>query len=127
MLGWKWSPQQISATLKRVFPHQREFHVSHETIYTGSLPRIALERPDLVARLVLAVTSGGIDMKSLGVRNWREGFARAYSSLELREISQPILLVWGNADLFSTVAVDRKLLELLPSARRHVVPVATTN
>ena len=35
MLGWKWSPQQISATLKRVFPHQREFQVSHETIYTA--------------------------------------------------------------------------------------------
>ena len=35
MLGWKWSPQQISATLRRVFPHQREFQVSHETIYTA--------------------------------------------------------------------------------------------
>jgi transposase, IS30 family len=35
MLGWKWSPQQIAATLKQVFPHQREFHVSHETIYTA--------------------------------------------------------------------------------------------
>jgi IS30 family transposase len=35
MLGWKWLPQQISATLKQVFPHQREFQVSHETIYTA--------------------------------------------------------------------------------------------
>ena len=35
MLGWKWSPQQISAILRPVFPHQREFHVSHETIYTA--------------------------------------------------------------------------------------------
>jgi IS30 family transposase len=35
MLGWKWSPQQISATLRRVCPHQREFQVSHETIYTA--------------------------------------------------------------------------------------------
>lgn len=35
MLGWRWSPQQISATLRRVFPHQREFQVSHETIYTA--------------------------------------------------------------------------------------------
>ena len=29
-----WSPQQIAATLKRVYPGQRERHVSHETIYT---------------------------------------------------------------------------------------------
>jgi IS30 family transposase len=35
MLGWKWSLQQISATLWRVFPHQRAFHVSHETIHTA--------------------------------------------------------------------------------------------
>ena len=35
MLAWKWSPQQISATLRQVFPHQREFQVSHETIYTA--------------------------------------------------------------------------------------------
>lgn len=35
MLGWKWSPHQISATLRRVFPFQREFQVSHETIYAA--------------------------------------------------------------------------------------------
>jgi IS30 family transposase len=32
MPGWKWEPQQISATLRRVFPLQREFQVSHETM-----------------------------------------------------------------------------------------------
>ncbi len=31
LLDWKWSPQQIAATLKRAFPHQTERHVSHET------------------------------------------------------------------------------------------------
>jgi IS30 family transposase len=35
MLGWKWSPQQISATLRRVYLLQREFQGSHETIYTA--------------------------------------------------------------------------------------------
>ncbi len=34
LLQWRWSPQQIAATLKRVFPKQPERHVSHETIYT---------------------------------------------------------------------------------------------
>ena len=32
---WKWSPQQIAATLERVFPDEPERHVSHETLYTA--------------------------------------------------------------------------------------------
>ena len=35
LLDWKWSPQQIAATLKRVFPNEPERHVSPETIYTA--------------------------------------------------------------------------------------------
>src|SRR5512135_17707 len=35
LLDWKWSPQQIAATLKRVFPNEPARHVSHETIYTA--------------------------------------------------------------------------------------------
>jgi len=46
LLSWKWSPQQIAATLKRVFPHEPERHVSHETIYTAiyAQPRGELRR-----------------------------------------------------------------------------------
>lgn len=33
MLSWKWSPQQISATLKRMHPHDPSARLSHETIY----------------------------------------------------------------------------------------------
>ncbi len=52
MLDWKWSPQQIAATLKRVFPDDPERHVSHETIYTAiyAQPRGEL-RKQLVACL----------------------------------------------------------------------------
>jgi len=46
LLSWKWSPQQIAATLKRVHPDQPEHHVSHETIYTAiyAQPRGELRR-----------------------------------------------------------------------------------
>ena len=46
MLSWKWSPQQIAATLRRVFPEEPERHVSHETIYTAiyAHPRGELRR-----------------------------------------------------------------------------------
>ena len=52
MLDWKWSPQQIAATLKRVFPDDPDRHVSHETIYTAiyAQPRGEL-RKQLVACL----------------------------------------------------------------------------
>ncbi len=46
LLKCKWSPQQIAATLGRVFPDEPEFHVSHETIYTAiyAQPRGELRR-----------------------------------------------------------------------------------
>ena len=46
MLQWKWSPQQIAATLRTVFPRQPRRHVSHETIYTAiyAHPRGELRR-----------------------------------------------------------------------------------
>ena len=52
LLDWKWSPQQIAATLKRVFPDDPDRHVSHETNYTAiyAQPRGEL-RKQLVAFL----------------------------------------------------------------------------
>src|SRR6476661_890052 len=35
LLDWKWSPQQISGTLRRMYPTDPTQHVSHETIYTA--------------------------------------------------------------------------------------------
>jgi transposase, IS30 family len=32
-LGWRWSPQQISARLRRDYPGQEAMRISHETIY----------------------------------------------------------------------------------------------
>ena len=96
--------------------------------------RAALAKPHLVTHLVLVATSGGIDTKGLGAADWRNGFAESYPSLpdwfmsfrsdltaELESITQPVLLIWGDADPLSPVAVGRRLLELLPNARLHVV------
>ena len=35
LLTWGWSPQQMSATLRRMHPDDRAWHVSHETIYNA--------------------------------------------------------------------------------------------
>jgi IS30 family transposase len=52
LLGQRWSPTQIAATLKREHPERRALQVSHETIYTAiyAAPRGAL-RKELVALL----------------------------------------------------------------------------
>lgn len=46
LLGWKWSPQQIAATLQDLFPDEPACYVSHETIYTAiyAQPRGELRR-----------------------------------------------------------------------------------
>ncbi len=98
----------------------------------------ALEKPDLVRHLVLSVTSGGIDIASLGAEDWRPAFLEAnpgaprWFSDERADLSQrisaiaiPVLLLWGDADPISPVAVGRRLLELLPHAELVVVPGGT--
>jgi IS30 family transposase len=39
LLDWKWSPQQISGTLRRMYPDDSTQQVSHETIYTAIYAR----------------------------------------------------------------------------------------
>jgi pimeloyl-ACP methyl ester carboxylesterase len=91
--------------------------------------RAALEKPDLIRHLVLAVTSGGIDVASLGAQDWRHTYRENNPGLpgwfvderqdltqRIREIVVPVLLLWGDADPISPVAVGRRLAELFPSA-----------
>ena len=100
--------------------------------------RAALEKPELVRHLVLSVTSGGIDASSLGAEDWRPAFSRANPgaprwfleersdlSERIRRITIPVLLLWGDADPISPVAVGRRLAELLPSAELVVLEGGT--
>ncbi|MFJ2994572.1 alpha/beta fold hydrolase [Pandoraea sp. NPDC087047] len=96
--------------------------------------RAALAKPDLVTHLVLSVTSGGLDMVSLGAAEWRDDFLKAYPNVpdwfashhsnleaEISKVTQPTLPLWGDADPYSPVAVGAKLLAALPNATLHVV------
>lgn len=97
--------------------------------------RLALERADRVRRLVLTVTSGGVDMAGLGASDWRVAYRRSFPqaaewitalrsspNLPIEKIKAPTLLIWGDADPISPVAVGRHLEARLPTARLHVVP-----
>lgn len=96
--------------------------------------RAALRRPHAVTHLVLSATSGGVDVASLGAEDWRPAFARANPALprwflddrsdftdDLSRLRMPVLLLWGDADPISPVAVGQRLASLLPDARLHVV------
>jgi pimeloyl-ACP methyl ester carboxylesterase len=96
--------------------------------------RAALQRPELVRHLVLSVTSGGIDLATLGATDWRPEYRAMNPTLpdwfitertdlteRLQELTMPVLLLWGDADPISPVAVGRRLAELLPRAELVVV------
>ena len=87
-----------------------------------------------VKPLVLSVTSGGLDVAALGARDWRPAYreqnpdvpdwflaAREDLSHRLGELACPVLLLWGDADPISPVAVGRRLAELLRSAELVVI------
>jgi pimeloyl-ACP methyl ester carboxylesterase len=95
---------------------------------------VALRHPERIRRLALAVTSGGMDMSPFGAEDWRPDYRREYSkaaewvmaekpdiSNRLSEISQPALLIWGDADPISPVATGRYLAERLTNAELHIV------
>jgi pimeloyl-ACP methyl ester carboxylesterase len=100
--------------------------------------RAALERPDLVRHLVLAVTSGGLDVSLLGAQNWRPAYLAEYPHVprwfadehedlthRFRELMMPVLLLWGDADPISPVSVGQRLEALLPRAELIVVKGGT--
>lgn len=97
----------------------------------------ALVRPQWVTHLVLCATSGGLPMAGLGAENWRQNFQTAHPQLpdwfvtdttdlsgQLPAMGQPVLLLWGDADPISPVAVGERLASLLPHARLQVIPGA---
>jgi pimeloyl-ACP methyl ester carboxylesterase len=97
--------------------------------------RVALSRPAAVRRLVLTVTSAGVNMSQFGASDWRADYRRQFpkaadwitetnasAELPVERITAPTLLIWGDADPISPVAVGRHLERRMPDAKLHVVP-----
>ena len=96
--------------------------------------RLAIEQPQKVRRLVLTVTSGGVDMAGLGAADWRADYRKSFPraaawitesrsapSLAVEKIAAPTLLLWGDADPISPAAVGRHLQSRIPDANLHIV------
>jgi pimeloyl-ACP methyl ester carboxylesterase len=95
---------------------------------------VALRHPEKVRRLVLAATSGGIDVASLGGADWRADYRAQYPgaapwitaerpdhSSAIDRVTAPTLLLWTDDDPISPVAVGERLAELLPHATLQVI------
>jgi len=103
--------------------------------------RVALRNPQVVCRLVLVATSGGVDVVGLGGTDWRKrrtNYRRNYPGAaqwiaeeppdhteEIRRLSVPTLLLWADSDPISPVAVGEHIQALIPDARLHVIPDGT--
>ena len=96
--------------------------------------RLAIERPEKIRRLVLCTTSGGVDMQSFGAGDWRADYRRSYPNaapwvtaersvppVPVETIAAPTLLIWGDADPISPVAVGRHLERRIPNAALEIV------
>lgn len=96
--------------------------------------RIALGKPDLVRRLILVVTSAGADMSRFQAADWRPDYRTLYPSaaewitqqhaaeeLAVDNIQAPTLLIWGDADPISPMAIGQHLEARIPHAKLHIV------
>ena len=94
----------------------------------------ALAKPELVQGLVLAATSGGINLDCFHVADWRQMYKEEYlthpdwfittqTSYEdqLQHIQCPSLLLWGEIDPISPIAVGEYLQQQLTQVELYII------
>ncbi len=99
---------------------------------------VGLRDPGKVRRLVLVATSGGIELSGLGAAQWRDEYRSAFPEAAawiveerpdygsaLSRLRIPTLLIWGDCDPISPVAVGQRLEQSLPSGSLHVLAGGT--
>ncbi|MFZ6747750.1 alpha/beta fold hydrolase [Undibacterium sp. Ren11W] len=102
----------------------------------GCVPamQLALKYPEKISHLILVATSGGIDVARLGGEDWRPAYKAKFPqgadwittsapdlSKQLARISCPTLLLWGDADPISPVAVGEYLAKRIPKANLQII------
>lgn len=99
---------------------------------------VALRNPSRIGRLVLATSAAGLNVSHLGAQDWRDEYRLEYPHVsdwvycatsnvddQLHTVNQPTLLLWGDTDPISPVAVGRHLEQQLPFCQLHVITGGT--
>jgi pimeloyl-ACP methyl ester carboxylesterase len=99
---------------------------------------LCLIQPERVNSLVLCATAAGLNITRFGAQDWMPAYRAEYPEAaswlydarpdfepELPSIWQPTLLLWGDADPISPVAVGRHLQHCLPHATLRLVAGGT--
>ncbi len=99
---------------------------------------VAIRAPSKVRRLVLVATSGGIDVSGLGAAEWRDAYRAEFPGaaswileerpdygVAMASLRIPTLLIWGDHDPISPVAIGERLAQTLQDASLHVVAGGT--
>ena len=94
----------------------------------------AIEAEHLIKGLVLIATSGGIDLTPFKVKDWRMEYQEYYPTYpewfvtaninyddDLEMINLPVLLIWGDADPISPVAIGKYLNRKLKNSALKVI------
>jgi poly(3-hydroxyoctanoate) depolymerase len=110
------------------------FHLVAQSMGNVLAIRMALEHPGRVASFVSCALSGGIDVQRLGGAEWREDLARDQAGMprwfiddrsdftdRLPKLALPVLVLTGERDPLSPVAVGEFLRDQLPSAELCVL------
>ena len=81
LLSWRWSPQQIAATLRRMHPDDSAWHVSHETIYNAIY---AYPRGELKKQLIALLRQGKSSRRPRSAGQDRRGQIPEMVSIHVR-------------------------------------------
>lgn len=94
----------------------------------------ALAAPEKIRRMALTATSAGLAVEALGAVDWRPDYQKAFPqaaswiadpvadvSARAASIVAPVLLIWGDCDPISPVAVGESLCAIFPDARLCVI------
>lgn len=93
----------------------------------------ALQHPQKIKALVLVATSGGVDLSPFHVADWREDYQLNFSvpdwfvnhhvalDDQLKNIHCPVLLIWGDQDPISPVAIGEYLQSVFRNAQLQII------
>jgi pimeloyl-ACP methyl ester carboxylesterase len=99
---------------------------------------LTLKNGARVESLVLTTTAAGLDVAALGAQDWRPAYraeypdaaawlydARPNYEAQMPTLPTRTLLIWGDDDPISPVAVGRHLHSRLPRSKLHVISGGT--